>query len=903
MRKTVIAILAALLSVPSFAQLKRSVEFDFSRPSELCPSVTPEKDNGAEYNVTNKKFVKDKVTIDFGLGNQGLGTAIQTFVNAYTNDTTYYLKVCQQAFMYVHVPEDCNVDVVTFGQGSIVGDLRVVDESLGIQENGYKKWICNEGVKVHELKYKNSFTPANLNKVTVNYTEPSAVLKPKCDLVENSVLESFDSLKLFFDKKMTAKDVSKIIITHGTDTLGLTSLVEDSVVVLVPSEKVVAEGDYTVIIPAKSFGDPEGYENMELKYTFNIKNAFDFVSVSPEVGVVKNVPLEVSLDYGQLIGFVDENANIRLCKNGTPYLSVKAHRSSVSDNVVLLEVQNIEHEITERGVYTIYVPDSVICNGLKGDAELERYNAAFELKYIIDEPQVIKKARRFLEIDSIGYPSHTSASYVALAALFAGEEDPSEADVASAVEAYYAENEVILPENTKWYMISNVNADGDTLYISTSQAGDVSVVKDAAKATPFEAIVDENTIVLRNANGYMLTVNGLQSDEDAVETRLKLKKVAAATVKADDEVVVDAEQTLGLVSISGQCKNLAGDYNQTFAMLDHVTNVYDTDASVQDVYLQKKLSGAFVFMEVDKPAQAIETVETEYNITPDVVASEDDVLTLELVGIENVSVAKDAGAYIVKAATLEEKVKDVEFAALDGYSNRFTVLLKGLAKDDYKLVIPEGAFLYEKDGKEVKTQYMSKEFSIGLNGTADDPRIDFTYSNVQYSPGNESFVKDVDLNNFLIKDAGYYSGMVVNTAVEVRLAVYDNNETVRRGHLEMCTDLTDPDVTTLRFVFDNPIRSGELKKGLYAIIIERGAFGDSNYGKFLNDKTSVNPANCIANDKRIIPYEVDNEIATGMDEVESDEKSSSIYDMFGRKLNGMSVSGVYIVNGKKVIVR
>ena len=176
MRKTVIAILAALLSVPSFAQLKRSVEFDFSRPSELCPSVTPEKDNGAEYNVTNKKFVKDKVTIDFGLGNQGLGTAIQTFVNAYTNDTTYYLKVCQQAFMYVHVPEDCNVDAVTFGQGSIVGDLRVVDESLGIQENGYKKWICNEGVKVHELKYKNSFTPANLNKVTVNYTEPSAVL-------------------------------------------------------------------------------------------------------------------------------------------------------------------------------------------------------------------------------------------------------------------------------------------------------------------------------------------------------------------------------------------------------------------------------------------------------------------------------------------------------------------------------------------------------------------------------------------------------------------------------------------------------------------------------------------------------------------------------------------------------
>ena len=208
---------------------------------------------------------------------------------------------------------------------------------------------------------------------------------------------------------------------------------------------------------------------------------------------------------------------------------------------------------------------------------------------------------------------------------------------------------------------------------------------------------------------------------------------------------------------------------------------------------------------------------------------------------------------------------------------------------------------YVKDGKEVKTQAIEENFTVGKNGSADDSNLNFTYTNYQVLPSAD-FLKDTDLNNILIKSVGYYRGLVANPEKEVTLAIYESNRKIRSGHLENYIDPDDPETPTLKFVFDTPITEGELATGLYALVLPQGAFGDSNFGKFLQDKTSVNAANCHANPRMTPAFEVNNDKATGIDEITTDsDKPSIIYDLMGRRVQNMSRPGIYIVNGKKVV--
>lgn len=104
MKKSLFVILLACVSAPGWAQIQRTVVFDFSQPLSLTPSITPPEGNSNEVPVTDNVFSNGDITIDFEWGNQGLGTSILNFTNLYTKEVTYYLKVSQQALMKVHAP-------------------------------------------------------------------------------------------------------------------------------------------------------------------------------------------------------------------------------------------------------------------------------------------------------------------------------------------------------------------------------------------------------------------------------------------------------------------------------------------------------------------------------------------------------------------------------------------------------------------------------------------------------------------------------------------------------------------------------------------------------------------------------------------------------------------------------
>ena len=897
MKKSLFVILLACVSAPGWAQIQRIAVFDFSQPLSLTPSITPPEGNSNEVPVTDNVFSNGDITIDFEWGNQGLGTSILNFTNPYTKEVTYYLKVCQQALMKVHAPGIGRLDRVSFSEGSSVGDLRVTDDELGSQEDGYKTWINDKEQDIHDLIYKNSFSNAQLKKITVLYTMPSTILTATGDLENGSILEYFENMHLTFDRNMLVKDASKITLSDGTSSQTLSATVKDNVVTLSAASQIAKNGTYTLTVPAKSFVDKEGFENKEMKFSFVIKAPFSPVSITPAAGTIETLPLTIAVDFGEKVGYVDEAASVKLLKDGNDYLTAKAVKAS--DTKVNFEIQGAAGAISKKGTYKLVVPANVVCNDKKGDAEWERYNKAFDVEYVVVGSAAYLKALKLLQNNSVGYPKVTSAAYVALNEVV-GNEASTDAEFNAAIDAYYNETDILLPENKKWYKIASVNKKNERKYLAVSNK-QVLLVDNIDEASAFEALEDDRGVfTLGDADDNMLNVNGVTADAVSEVSKLTIAKLDGSAVQLESGDVFDADKALGTFSFKGSYPSVTGSSSVAYALCNHADKKYQTEANVAAPYWQSSLTSAFAFVEVEKPAAAIKTVETVYKLTPAIVGSNADLLTLSFDGLTHVTVMSDADAYI--ADEKGNRVKDVAFTPVTGKDNQFTIALTDLEKASYQLVIPEGTFHYEKNNKEVKTQAIKESFTIGKNGSPEDSNLKSEYSIFQMLPDISGFVKDVALNGFMIKNIGYYDGLVANPDREVRLAVYDTNKTIRTGHFESYVDPEDPTTPTLLLVFDTPIREGELKANSYAIVILKGTFGDTNFGKFLEDKTTTQASDCHTNPRMTITIEVDNDKATGIEQVvNSTEKNNVIYDVQGRKVKQMNRSGIYIVNGKKFV--
>ncbi len=897
MKKSLFVILLACVSAPGWAQIQRIAVFDFSQPLSLTPSITPPEGNSNEVPVTDNVFSNGDITIDFEWGNQGLGTSILNFTNPYTKEVTYYLKVCQQALMKVHAPGIGRLDRVSFSEGSSVGDLRVTDDELGSQEDGYKTWINDKEQDIHDLIYKNSFSNAQLKKITVLYTMPSTILTATGDLENGSILEYFENMHLTFDRNMLVKDASKITLSDGTSSQTLSATVKDNVVTLSAASQIAKNGTYTLTVPAKSFVDKEGFENKEMKFSFVIKAPFSPVSITPAAGTIETLPLTIAVDFGEKVGYVDEAASVKLLKDGNDYLTAKAVKAS--DTKINFEIQGAAGAISKKGTYKLVVPANVVCNDKKGDAEWERYNKAFDVEYVVVGSAAYLKALKLLQNNSVGYPKVTSAAYVALNEVV-GNEASTDAEFNAAIDAYYNETDILLPENKKWYKIASVNKKNERKYLAVSNK-QVLLVDNIDEASAFEALEDDRGVfTLGDADDNMLNVNGVTADAVSEVSKLTIAKLDGSAVQLESGDVFDADKALGTFSFKGSYPSVTGSSSVAYALCNHADKKYQTEANVAAPYWQSSLTSAFAFVEVEKPAAAIKTVETVYKLTPAIVGSNADLLTLSFDGLTHVTVMSDADAYI--ADEKGNRVKDVAFTPVTGKDNQFTIALTDLEKASYQLVIPEGTFHYEKNNKEVKTQAIKESFTIGKNGSPEDSNLISDYSIYQMLPDISGFVKDVALNGFMIKNIGYYDGLVANPDREVRLAVYDTNKTIRTGHFESYVDPEDPTTPTLLLVFDTPIREGELKANSYAIVILKGTFGDTNFGKFLEDKTTTQASDCHTNPRMTIPIEVDNDKATGIEQVvNSTEKNNVIYDVQGRKVKQMNRSGIYIVNGKKFV--
>ena len=92
--------------------------------------------------------------------------------------------------------------------------------------------------------------------------------------------------------------------------------------------------------------------------------------------------------------------------------------------------------------------------------------------------------------------------------------------------------------------------------------------------------------------------------------------------------------------------------------------------------------------------------------------------------------------------------------------------------------------------------------------------------------------------------------------------------------------------------------------GLYLAELNKNATGGSGNTHFLNNANKAYlPATAVpqASQVQALFFNVDE--TTGVEEVEVESTVKTIYDLSGRKVSGMSAPGLYIVNGKKVLVK
>ena len=238
----------------------------------------------------------------------------------------------------------------------------------------------------------------------------------------------------------------------------------------------------------------------------------------------------------------------------------------------------------------------------------------------------------------------------------------------------------------------------------------------------------------------------------------------------------------------------------------------------------------------------------------------------------------------------------------------FDISFSGLSDGDYFLIIPKGAFSFAQDGKQVTSNEYKTSFKVS---SKEDPTPGPLPSGFKHYQSWSKLPKENQdeypadyLTQFIvyIDRAQSNNGLVGNPNVKVQLKENWNNKLVGEGHFEEDPEHTDEINYAVKLVWDSPIDMVKVRTAQYIFIIPEGAFGDGNYGKYLQNASSVSPSQCTVNDSYTRCYDI-NTTLTGIHDINADDNAAKvIYDLQGRRVERVTKTGIYIVNGKKTVI-
>ena len=305
--KKIILLLLSFISLSVSAQLQKSVLFDFSKPTELSPSITPSTISGGIVQVSSTTFKNKQVSINFTQGSQPTGAQIFTYKNPYSGEVSYSLKITATTTMTIAVSDGAVLDSLRISPLSSIGDLHLVYGEPGSQDPNqeYKFWM-SDTKDCSEVSFYNNSQASQLRQLYIYYTTPSELLVPvSCSINPDDVLPSLKEFTLTFESNMTVQDASAIqcVSTAGNERT-VNAKANGKNVTLSLNQAIATDDEVTVIIPAKCFKDNEGFENKELTYTFKIvepRNSLQYTSVTPAAGEIEKLTNTINITFGESV--------------------------------------------------------------------------------------------------------------------------------------------------------------------------------------------------------------------------------------------------------------------------------------------------------------------------------------------------------------------------------------------------------------------------------------------------------------------------------------------------------------------------------------------------------------------------------------------------------------------------
>lgn len=836
--KKILLLLLAFVSIQVYSQRTGTVEFDFSNPETLHGSgnFTVPTDPG-ETLINYYTFTEGQVSLSFSTA--GNGCAINCIHDYEKNTNSYTLVVRGHGEMIIKIQ----------GKGYALQTVKF-DGAIGNLDNvnsAFKRWDASTDSET-EIRFRNGTQHTAIRKLIVTYTRPAEdVILRSSKPNANKAVPSFSEMSLNFNLPVNIEnpdgftlyklDENRNQISNTKKSLeaSVSPGSDGSVLILKSPELIQEDGNYEVVIQPNALRNVDNSLNSKMSVFFTIeieRNTLNYTSINPEPHdeSIPELPETIILSFGQNVS-LDRNKAIDAVlhkENTNKYIQVYLNAKGSDVQITY----NNDGALTEPGRWILTIPEGAITNGSSSPKNLF-FNPTYNFVYTIEnELSIMQKLAEALFANSggdqvhVGYPVKGSNGRKMLESILSSDKQPSVEDYNDAIDAFCNEVNVLLPQPEKWYKIAGVH-DGDTLYLK-HQDGRISLTRDVQSASAFKTKVTENgskvfAFMIGHSDNY-LHIGELGSNGHNLSVLSNIPQFS-----------------LSKFSIIG--KNIAG-----------LLKMEIEGGKSANIQFEDGLSAGFMFVEASEEDNLLKPLAKLSSTTID---NSGENLFLTILNVGNMKIADSTKPYFMKDNQPISYRSDVLIATND--STKFQVNIDGLPLGVYTLVVPAGTFEYTNKKLAVKDETHTLAFEIKGNIVDGRPNFDYSYSyNVlQYISKNVNNMTSPDINDITLFAyvPDEYSDMIPDPTKTVEILKSRTLSVVATGHFEVYQDkdalaqYNIKGVKAIRLKLDKPFVLGDLKNdpGQYLCYIPEATFGDANFGKYLEDPTSVRPEDCIVN--------------------------------------------------------
>lgn len=920
MMKQFLLLVSLLCCVGAWGQSLKTAVFNFSDPTSLNPSYSASdfsKENGYVVKVSDKTFTANGVSLSFNDLSNSAGVWIQRI----NSESAYWLMPKINSYVIFTAPEGGLIESIEVGKGSLQGNFSP-DKGQGgtfdASSSDYCwKWSADGG-SYQAVKFFTNGGSCQFNTITVTYKPRADVLTPSATSIANgTTVSSFSSVDLTFSSNVTLQNGVKatLVSSDGKTSQNLTAAVSGSKLTLSLAKAITDDGTYTITVPTGMVATSDGYTNTALSYTITVKKnraTFNPIAVSPKEGYQTSMSLKqpITITFPDLIGKVDDKALALALKRDDE--TVNGVTFTISDDKKSIVGEfNVGVPMTTVGTYTLTIPEGYVHNAAYNVEGADRWNKAVTYSWVVSDKkpdsETMKAAKALLKKTGVGYPSATSAARIALSDSINAKKTPADSTLLKLMGNFYKETDIELPTTDKYYKIYGVNAKGDKLYL-TYDGSAAKLSSSESNAYAFKAeLKGKGKVAFSTVDGkylHLLTTSntyiGTSSKNVTTAYNASINDLTLARLSVEK---TDSKKTFGTFSVKGSLGKdpVTGKDASAYDLIDYTLNSILSDPKYTDLYFEEKISSAFAFEEGTKPA--VDSVDINAKLDKNTIKSASDVIRLSFTKDDNV-VLKDGVVPSVtdkdgKAVTgVSATIKAVENSTMD-----FDISFRGLTEGTYYLVIPQGAFSFVQDSKQVTSKEYKAKFTFASKSTPTPSDFQHYYGWTKLPAENrDEYPKDYLGQYIVLIDRAQTDSLIGNPNAKVELKETMNGTLMGVGHFEFDKEHSDAVNYALKLVWDEPIDLVKVRTTQYTFIIPEGAFGDDNYGKYLKDPSSVASSACKVNDSYTKTYDINSELA-GINNIQkSNNAPKIIYDLQGRRVERVTKTGVYIVNGKKMVI-